>query len=194
MELPMLRTRLLLIVLGILNGAPPLNAQPAVDKVLAAKAGATLDLSEYRTAASAATTKIASGDASSLGQTGYLGVAVARDDKGRLIVEDVQLGSPAAKAGLKKGDVVTRVGDHAVEMPLAFREWLQSTPPGVAVKLGLVRAEGPVEVSATLTATSKPMLRPAIGKKGRSPLPPSHKGGCGPRDPHIQSPMLIPPS
>jgi M6 family metalloprotease-like protein len=134
------------------------------------KTGPALDLAEYRTVANAATTKIASGDASSNGQTGYLGVAVARDDKGRLVVEEVQIDSPAAKAGLKKGDVVTRVGDHVVENPLAFREWLQSTPPGAAVKLGLVREDGPLEVSATLAATSKPLKRPAVGKKG-APAP-----------------------
>ena len=92
--------------------------------------------------------------------TGYLGAAVRRGDGGVPVVEGVQPGSPADKAGIKPGDVVTRVGDQPVKTPLAFREWLQSHRPGEALKLTLSRGSSPVEVTATLEATSRPMKPP----------------------------------
>jgi M6 family metalloprotease-like protein len=112
------------------------------------------DLSGYRTVDKAVTAKVG---VSRSGRAGYLGVAVERDGRGRLVVEEVQPDSPADKAGLKKGDVVTRVGDRPVQTAEAFREWLQTHGPGDAVKLGLLRQDKPVEVSATLIATSRPL-------------------------------------
>src|SRR5205823_1562966 len=91
------------------------------------------------------------------GQTGYLGVAVVRDVKGRLVVEDVSPDAPGAKAGLKAGDVITHVGDQAVNTPQAFREWLQTHTPGTAVKIGYVRNDKAGTASAMLAATSRPM-------------------------------------
>jgi M6 family metalloprotease-like protein len=123
--------------------------------------------SEYRTVATAVTTKIGKAATSSeSGLSAYLGTVFTRDGDGRLVVEDVQPGSPAAKAGVKKGDVVTRLGDHAVSSPLAFREWLQTYNPGDAVKLGLVRGKESVEVTATLAATSRPMGKGTPGGGG----------------------------
>src|SRR5438132_8180674 len=42
------------------------------------------------------------------GHTGYFGAAVKKDNERRLAVEEVQPDSPAAKAGLRKGDVITK--------------------------------------------------------------------------------------
>jgi M6 family metalloprotease-like protein len=132
----------------------PLGAVAFVAWCLSAAESAKIDLSDYRTVDKAVTAKITP---SRSGQTGYLGVAAERDTQGRLVVEEVQADSPAAKAGLKKGDLVTRVGDHPVHTPQAFREWLQTYGAGDSVKIGLLRQEKPVEVSATLTAVSRPM-------------------------------------
>ena len=52
---------------------------------------------------------------------GYLGVAIAADPKGRPVADDVAHSSPAARAGVKKGDVITHVGTEAVRSPAAFR-------------------------------------------------------------------------
>lgn len=93
--------------------------------------------------------------------TGYLGAAVRRGDAGLAVVEAVQPGSPADKAGIKAGDTITRVGDQAVKTPQAFREWLQAHRPGEALKLAVTRAGSPVEITATLEATSRPMKPPA---------------------------------
>jgi M6 family metalloprotease-like protein len=136
----------LLIVVSFLAGVCALAAEPSASKP---------DPSEYRTAENAVAAKV--GPAGQAGRTGYLGVTLQRDARGRLAVEEVQPDSPAAQAGLKKGDVVTRVGDQAVRTPDGFREWLQTRGPGDAVKLALLRDDKPVEVTATLTATSRPM-------------------------------------
>src|SRR5438105_10565251 len=106
-----------------------------------------LDLSEYRTVATAKTTTIAKTASAGPGQTGYLGVAVERDAQGRLIVDDVQPGSPGDKAGVKKGDLVTRVAEHAVSSIEGFREWLQTHTAGDSVKIALVRDGKPLEVT-----------------------------------------------
>src|SRR5688572_3503545 len=95
-------TRHLLSLGGLLTGWCVLAAEPK------------LDLAEYRTVETAVAAQLRPVTAGAVGQTGYLGVAVERDDRGRVVVMAVQLGSPAERAGLKKGDVVTRVGGQAV--------------------------------------------------------------------------------
>ncbi|MCI0456312.1 MAG: PDZ domain-containing protein, partial [Gemmataceae bacterium] len=115
------------------------------------------DLSAYRTIETAITAQLRLAPSGVAGQTGYLGVSLQRDGRGRLVVEEVQPGSPAAKAGVQKGDVVTRVGVQPVKTPEMFREWLQARSPGEAVTLSLLRADQPLEVTATLAATSRPM-------------------------------------
>jgi M6 family metalloprotease-like protein len=114
-------------------------------------------LSDYRTVNQAITTRVSRTPPGQTGQTGYLGVSVQRDGLGRLVVEEVQPESPADRAGVKRGDLVTRVGEQVVKTPEAFREWLKTRIPGEAVKLGLLRADRPVDVTATLVATSRPM-------------------------------------
>jgi M6 family metalloprotease-like protein len=114
------------------------------------------DFKAYRTVDTAvkAVPKPASGQ---VAQTGYLGVTVQRDSAGRLVVEDVQPESPAAKAGLKKGDFVLQIDGHAVTGPDVFRELLQTHGPDESVKLVLEREGKPIDVAATLSAASRPM-------------------------------------
>src|SRR5205814_7044530 len=65
--------------------------------------------------------------------------------------------SPAAKAGLKVGEVVAKLEGHAVGRADLFRDLLLSHAPGETVKIEVLRDAKPVEISATLTALSKPM-------------------------------------
>jgi M6 family metalloprotease-like protein len=113
------------------------------------------DLSEYRTAKTAVTAKVA--PAAAPGQTGYLGVRLAADPGGRLVVAEVQPESPGARAGLQSGDVVVRVAGQPVSRAEVFREMLQMRPPGEKVVLAILRKDQPLEVTATLAATSRPM-------------------------------------
>jgi serine protease Do len=61
------------------------------------------------------------------------------------VVED----SPAAKAGLQKGDVVTEYNRQSIEGVLEFRRLVRETPPGRAAQLTVWRGG----LSQTLTAT-----------------------------------------
>jgi M6 family metalloprotease-like protein len=113
-----------------------------------------VDLTGYVTVDGALAAPVAKGGG--LSGPGYLGVAVAADPKGRPVADDVALSSPAAKAGVKKGDVITHVGTQAVGAPAAFREWVQAHSPGEPVKLRLERDGKPVDVTVTLDAVSRP--------------------------------------
>jgi M6 family metalloprotease-like protein len=129
-----------------LAGIGHLRAQPA----------ATDELSAYRTVTTAIAAKVRP-SAGGVAMTGYLGAALQRDSQGRLVIEEVQSGSPADRAGIKKTDIVTHVGGQAVKSPDAFREWLQSHGAGETVRITLLRGGQRLEVAATLAATSRPM-------------------------------------
>ena len=116
------------------------------------------DLNGYRTVKDAETRAIVPTRAGLAGQTGYLGVSTTRDDKGRLVVEEVQPDSPAAKAGVEKGDVVARVDGETIRSPERFRESMQARGPGEPMKLALVRRGEAIERGRQRSAptTSRP--------------------------------------
>jgi hypothetical protein len=115
------------------------------------------DLTGYRTVEEAITTTISKASPLAVGQSGYLGVHVSTDGRGKLIVAEVGDDSPAAKAGLRPGDVLAKVGGQSLATPEALRETLQTRAPGEALKLAIVRGGKPLELTATLGATSRPM-------------------------------------
>jgi len=84
-------------------------------------------------------------------QRGYLGVSgqnldaklaeslgVERDIKG-VLVTDVIKDSPAAKAGLKRNDVILKVGSRAVESQLSLRLNVAQIIPGTEVNVTVLR-------------------------------------------------------
>ena len=66
------------------------------------------------------------------------------------VVEEVLDGGPGAKAGLKKGDVVLRVGGEEIDGANAFRIATAFAAPGAKLALQLVRDGQPVEVLLTV--------------------------------------------
>jgi serine protease Do len=62
----------------------------------------------------------------------------------------VQPGSPAERAGLKKGDVITGFNGAEVTDPNVFRNLVASTAPGSAVTLNVLRDGRQLEIRATL--------------------------------------------
>jgi M6 family metalloprotease-like protein len=151
-----LSLRCLLIAAPLVLGASVFGQVQIEPNKAAAPMGP--DLKDYRTVETAITTKVSATGPERAAKTGYFGVAVAQGQQGRVIVEDVQTDSPAAKAGVKKGDVIARIGDRAVASPEAFREWLQAYPAGETVQLSLVRETATLDVKATLIATSRPLV------------------------------------
>lgn len=81
-------------------------------------------------------------------------------------IGDVIPDAPAAKAGLKQGDIVVKVngkplerGDEAEELPMILRRDLVRKKVGEVVTLSVVRKrnEPPTEIKVTMEAQPKPM-------------------------------------
>ena len=64
-------------------------------------------------------------------------------------------GTPAAKAGLKVGDVITAVNGEPVDSALSLVGYIREQTVGNTVKLTLIRDGKTIEVDATLTARSQ---------------------------------------
>jgi Do/DeqQ family serine protease len=92
---------------------------------------------------------------------GQLGITVVRansdaakllgikENKG-IVVAQVQPGSAAERAGLRKGDVITAFNGVAVNDPNVFRNQVASTAPGTDVTLNVLRDGRELQVHATL--------------------------------------------
>ncbi len=66
------------------------------------------------------------------------------------VVAQVQPGSAADRAGLKKGDVITGFNGTDISEPNVFRNLVASTAPGSPVKLKVLRDGSEIELNATL--------------------------------------------
>ena len=75
----------------------------------------------------------------------------AKHPAGALVVA-VDDGSPAAKAGIKRGDAVVRIGDSPVNDADELRFLLRDIPVGTKVALTIVRGGGRSELSLTAVA------------------------------------------
>jgi serine protease Do len=70
---------------------------------------------------------------------GIVGKTICEPDQRQFIITSLREGSPAAKAGLKTGDVVTSVGDHKVERTLDVELALLGKRPGQEVDIEVLR-------------------------------------------------------
>src|SRR5260370_27929160 len=67
-----------------------------------------------------------------------------------LVIESVEPGSPAEKAGLKGGDVITSVNGHAVKTGNDLVNPIATAPIGSKVKLAYIRDRAQKEATATV--------------------------------------------
>lgn len=72
------------------------------------------------------------------------------ENKDGVKFSDVRPGSPAAKAGLKAGDVLTQFGDKAIHNLYDFTDALRRSKVGDVVEVTVLRDGKPVKVSVTL--------------------------------------------
>jgi hypothetical protein len=95
----------------------------------------------------------------------------APKDEG-VVVSSVAPGSPAAAAGVKVGDVITRVDGHAVASPWELAGELGSRKKGERVALDVVRDRSPRKLEATLTQRDEPEMDAAqtMGQGFRGPI------------------------
>jgi immune inhibitor A len=90
---------------------------------------------------------------------GFLGVEVATT--GKPAVVEVAPDSPAEKAGIKAGDVITKVGADDVPSADKAKDRLRALAADVTLKVTVERAGKPVEISVTPKAVSKPFAAPS---------------------------------
>ncbi|MCX8958574.1 serine endoprotease DegQ [Erwinia psidii] len=82
-------------------------------------------------------------------------------------VNEVLPGSAASRAGVKAGDIITRLDDKPVDSFAALRVKIGTTAPGKEVRLGLLRDGKPLTVTVRLdvsaqTVTSAEEISPAL--------------------------------
>ena len=128
-------------------------------------------------------------------ERGWLGVSMQRMDKELagamampadakgVLVNGVEPNSPAAKAELKPGDVVTAANGKPIAQPRDLAEAVGSVKPGMAMTLSLLRDGKPVEAKVTLgaprdTREARAEQAPAQGQLGLA-LAPRPNGGKG---------------
>jgi len=75
----------------------------------------------------------------------YLGVSIEEDTKnpeGGARVETVSGGSPADKAGIRRGDTIVGFGGDVIRGPVRLTEKIRASHPGDRVEVKLVRKDG----------------------------------------------------
>jgi serine protease Do len=87
----------------------------------------------------------------------FLGVSSRKAEKGGATVLEVTKGSPAEKAGIRKGDIITKVNDSKIESPENLFETIHSFKPGDKVKIFFIREGKEQNVTATLDKSEQMM-------------------------------------
>ncbi|MEQ1936211.1 MAG: PDZ domain-containing protein, partial [Fimbriimonadaceae bacterium] len=134
-----------LLVMGSASAQVALNTRDAVE------------LKGFRTVETAIRGKEVALSGRSVGRTGYLG-AFCVPHKDGVVVEELEEDGPADKAGLKVGDVIRAANTLKPKAQADLRNYIQGLGSGATVKLAITRGTAKSEVTATLAATSRPMI------------------------------------
>lgn len=117
-------------------------------------------------------------------QAGPLGVRLDKDAETAEVYEVIR-GTPAAKLGIRKGDVILRVDGQPTPTPQALVQVLRSKPrfTGDALPLEVQRGEELLQLEATLTA------RPTLVGEPAPPWAPTRWGNLaeGQEPPTLES-------
>jgi serine protease Do len=85
-----------------------------------------------------------------------------------VIVADLVADGPAEKAGLKRGDVITRLNGKDVDNAHGLSRMVASTPPDTAITLQIIREGKPKEIKATIGTMPSDGSETAPAKKESS--------------------------
>ena len=97
--------------------------------------------------------------------SGQLGAYFGAPDNSGVLVREVHTGTPAEKAGLKAGDVITQVDGKAVRSLDELRAQLREKSAQKSVNLGVLRKGSQLTVSVEIqlpAGTHGPGARPAM--------------------------------
>jgi serine protease Do len=111
---------------------------------------------------------------------GYLGIRIQEltralaqslhiDATEGVLVADVSKGSPAAKAGLKRGDVIVSLNGYTVQEPGQLRNVVAMTAPGTQITMQLLRDNKKQELTATLGELPREQTAARAGEETQSP-------------------------
>lgn len=86
----------------------------------------------------------------------FLGVSGTNDNSGNAgaLITSVEPGSAADDAGIRQGDLITKVDDVTIEDMQGLAAQIRATPPGTEVTLTIVRDGEEMTLTATLGDTS----------------------------------------
>jgi serine protease Do len=108
---------------------------------------------------------------------GFLGIApgllpLESRQKGArgVVVEDVVAGTPAARAGLVRGNVITHVGDHEVQSDLELVRHVSAVAAGTVLPLTVAEAGGK-KVRKEVLLSKRPQLSPRSFVTSTGPPP-----------------------
>lgn len=91
-------------------------------------------------------------NASSTMQLAYAGLRIDRNIEDGVVVVEIESGSPGDKAGLKRGDVIVKVGDDWVSDIAEFRYRLYSYSPEETIEITVLRDGNEERVNVKLSS------------------------------------------
>jgi M6 family metalloprotease-like protein len=138
-----------------------LVAALAASTLVVALFAAEPDLSEYLTVEQAIAAKIARPAPIASSIPGFFGVHAGRNGSGVSIV-DVAGDSPAARAGIRVGDLVLQIDGATVKDERDLSDRIHAKSPGESLVLALMRDGTPIDVKAIIEPLSRPM---AVGRQ-----------------------------
>ena len=110
-----------------------------------------------------------------------------------MVVERVVDGSPAAKAGLRQGDLILAAGDRPIGSIDALRDAVaRAADSGKPLVLGVMKDGKPQNLRITPPEKRKPQARPEVRDADRHPERPSARQAEGPDRPLIRNAPKMP--
>src|SRR6185436_8707 len=93
-------------------------------------------------------------------------------ETGGVLVTNVVSGSPAARAGLLKSDVIVTANKKAIEEPSDLTDLITAASPGQTVSLGIMRKGAPKTLSVKLVERPEEIETPVAPEAPRAPRAP----------------------
>ncbi len=101
---------------------------------------------------------------------GIVGKTICEPTRRQFVVSTVRENSPAGKAGLKSGDVVTAIGGQKIERGLDVELALLGQPTGDDLEIEVARGGRTVPLQLTLAQLSRTTLKPALADRSWSTI------------------------